>query len=79
MPVSLFMFSDHLLSHFHSEVIHANDTSRERNQRPVTSKYGSTQVLSKIVWDVFKKNQNHKKISQIYSTAKTSISPDLKK
>lgn len=46
MPVSLFMFSDHLLSHFHSEVIHANDTSRERNQRPVTSKYGSTQVLS---------------------------------
>lgn len=46
MPVSLFMFTDHLLSHFHSEVIHANDTSRERNQRPETSKYGSTQVLS---------------------------------
>lgn len=30
---------DHLLSHFHSEVIHANDTSRERNQRPVTNSH----------------------------------------
>lgn len=30
---------DHLLSHFHSEVIYPNDTSRERNQRPVTNSH----------------------------------------